>query len=557
MACIARVVPGSAITASEGPDAMRPAAPRTTDSGGARLEQDSEQVGEAPVAAGRAGAPDAPVAHVRLFAVEERPFEVGDALSAATRLALGFDGADPLLPTSRLAPAGELARGERADELLAALDDGRHGRVELVLETRARLADVPGGVGLFVEARAIEVPAEPDNFLGEYPSLGAVPRSVGLHVARGGAPKASHSESGAQPRSAERGFELALSLEGLVRPQLRGFALEPLPGERPPGAQRPERERLLLRDPPRLGEPLAVVVDSPFEGGAAAAWVAWIELGPSSAGDDVGDQACWTVPQSPSAEPARDPSTPSSADSELDFESGSGSGSYAGADLQPGTAAELARLADAADPRAALVFVARPASDQDPSLAVDLALFAELELIREVLVAAAGAFAALPDPSTNGRQDAQGATSDPLSPPERAWIVERAAFVQLARMQLEAGLEPALEAALLRHTGEAGRYPSTVDSLARQSANRAAFERALVEENAIFLRDRNPAARVRAYDWLAERGAAPAGYDPLGIDAERNAALAAAAQTDPDDEEDADGAAQPAENAAGDDGGGR
>src|SRR5205085_577045 len=44
-------------------------------------------------------------------------------------------------------------------------------------------------------------------------------------------------------------------------------------------------------------------------------------------------------------------------------------------------------------------------------------------------------------------------------------------------------------------------------------------------ENRIALEDSAPAARVRAYDYLASRVKAPAGYDPLGAPRERRAAL--------------------------------
>ena len=47
----------------------------------------------------------------------------------------------------------------------------------------------------------------------------------------------------------------------------------------------------------------------------------------------------------------------------------------------------------------------------------------------------------------------------------------------------------------------------------------------LLAENFIQLEDSSPAARVRACDWLAARGIAPAGYDPLGPPKARREAL--------------------------------
>jgi hypothetical protein len=41
----------------------------------------------------------------------------------------------------------------------------------------------------------------------------------------------------------------------------------------------------------------------------------------------------------------------------------------------------------------------------------------------------------------------------------------------------------------------------------------------------VYLEDASPAARVRAYDWLNGKNLAPAGYDPLGSNKDRRAAL--------------------------------
>jgi hypothetical protein len=54
----------------------------------------------------------------------------------------------------------------------------------------------------------------------------------------------------------------------------------------------------------------------------------------------------------------------------------------------------------------------------------------------------------------------------------------------------------------------------------------------LTAENRILLEDASPASRLRAYDWLAVRGLAPAGFDPFGSLAERRAALLAAAEAE-------------------------
>ena len=47
----------------------------------------------------------------------------------------------------------------------------------------------------------------------------------------------------------------------------------------------------------------------------------------------------------------------------------------------------------------------------------------------------------------------------------------------------------------------------------------------------MYLEDSSPSARVRAYDWLAARGRAPQGYEPLGPARERRRALDAALES--------------------------
>jgi hypothetical protein len=44
-------------------------------------------------------------------------------------------------------------------------------------------------------------------------------------------------------------------------------------------------------------------------------------------------------------------------------------------------------------------------------------------------------------------------------------------------------------------------------------------------ENLVALEDSSPAARVRAFDWLAARAKAPRDFDPLGPAGQRRAAL--------------------------------
>lgn len=110
-------------------------------------------------------------------------------------------------------------------------------------------------------------------------------------------------------------------------------------------------------------------------------------------------------------------------------------------------------------------------------------------------------------------------------PAELAWRLEHAAWQFAAKRLAEDRLDVAVEGLLLRHAGEAGHFPSSIEDALGASADLPALARKFEEENRIFLEDSNPAARVRAFDWLQLRGLAPAGYDPLASGAARRAAL--------------------------------
>jgi hypothetical protein len=76
-------------------------------------------------------------------------------------------------------------------------------------------------------------------------------------------------------------------------------------------------------------------------------------------------------------------------------------------------------------------------------------------------------------------------------------------------------LPDVLSALVLRHGGEAGHYPSSLEDAARNSIDVHTFDKRLLQENRLFLEDASPAARVRAFDWLQRRDHAPPDWDPL------------------------------------------
>lgn len=169
-------------------------------------------------------------------------------------------------------------------------------------------------------------------------------------------------------------------------------------------------------------------------------------------------------------------------------------------------------LEGASPERQALLFLA-DASGSD--LALDLALVATDDTLFEYQVAMRKVL-----------------VSDEASAADTAafgWIFERASWTWLAKHLADETHEPApeLRAMMLRRAGEAGSSPDVVLELIEGAHGLADLERLLVEENRILLEDGRPAARVRAYDWLALRESAPPEFDPLAPRAERRAVLKA------------------------------
>jgi hypothetical protein len=158
--------------------------------------------------------------------------------------------------------------------------------------------------------------------------------------------------------------------------------------------------------------------------------------------------------------------------------------------------------------RSALAFLAKSSG---APLAESLALVAEAEPLRqyvERVIKACG-----------------GARALSRASPALGWKLESTAYLFLADVSLQDVIPPELAALLVRHAGEAGRYPDELESAVASSRDLAALQAQFVAQNRYALQDDRPASRVRAFDWLSPRGLAPAGYDPLGSERARHAAL--------------------------------
>lgn len=174
----------------------------------------------------------------------------------------------------------------------------------------------------------------------------------------------------------------------------------------------------------------------------------------------------------------------------------------------------LRALADPALRRAALFHLADAGGAR---LAADLALLGDDGRLAECA-------AAVLDGRDEFRDDAPDSA-------RLCWSLEVAAARAL--LSPTAARSAELEALLLARAGELARFPDLLGACVESSVDLADFEVRLERENRQFLEDSDPAARVRAHDWLAARGVACPGYDPLGPRAERRAALAAWSQEAP------------------------
>jgi hypothetical protein len=177
------------------------------------------------------------------------------------------------------------------------------------------------------------------------------------------------------------------------------------------------------------------------------------------------------------------------------------------ADVRAGAFAVLARADDEPARRAALLYLA---DRTDSPAAADVALVADGSTLAALSQAIAQA-ATKTDPAL--------AAADP------GWLVDRTTLALLSERLSTEALSPELTASLVRRAGDLARRPDGLAELLKAATNTKDLENRIEAENLIALEDSSPTARVRAYDYLASRGKAPAGYDPLSPAKARRAAL--------------------------------
>lgn len=292
----------------------------------------------------------------------------------------------------------------------------------------------------------------------------------------------------AEPGSAE----LALVFEGRV---LAHVAAEEAEKTRNPEPVL-EREHLVLAGDPIAGdEPFRVFLPAPsrrFPSGGFEIEIARTSPAP-------GDELATVLERGRSAlflsiARSRGASSPVTGEEGFHFESGSA----------------LPALEDPKLRRGALAFLAQMSG---ASLAGDLAIDAGPEALASFAPALA--------------ERLRGKSGGERGPASLGWALESCAYGWLAARALDEKHPPApeLQALLLVHAGELGRFPDMLRDAVQECDGLAALERRLVEENRIFLEDSDPGSRLRAFEWLRDRGAAPEAFDPLAPAAERRAAL--------------------------------
>ena len=106
-----------------------------------------------------------------------------------------------------------------------------------------------------------------------------------------------------------------------------------------------------------------------------------------------------------------------------------------------------------------------------------------------------------------------------------AWSLERSALALLQRDLARGELPPEFTALLLRWTGDVGRAPGVLEASIARARNLREFQDTILNENRIALEDPDPAARVRAFDWLSMNGFEVTGFDPLDDRRARRQAL--------------------------------
>lgn len=448
---------------------------------------------ETPTAANPASLPDpatTPILHGELYLLAALPKEGPGVTPLQEEIQFI---ADPEKTALARGPSRLTLRGMRLSgpEGAALVDLWRRGADGDALRVADERRPLPRATACSILAQRAEGVDDPDDFLGERVSTGSVDKRFGAAV---------------ELRASEDAARVTLDLLETVRPTARERAESAAAGDGGEESDRyvalelrHEMVRLAATVAPG-GDPLVVVLPSPFRdeargGRPALACAIVVELFPApKEGDEAAAHAdavakVWKEAQTQ----AEDVASRTALRAPEDV-------------VVLALRRALETLVPEASSRATVVYMT---TATDASFAADLALVAsDAELtawLHEIV-----------DPP----HDPPGATAAAFG-----WYVERSAWRHVIAQMLGGDLPPEIEAMVLRHAGAVGRLATTLEELVDASGDVASLEREFVAENRAALADSSAASRVRGFDWLATRGLAPAGFDPLASAEARRTAL--------------------------------
>jgi len=435
---------------------------------------------------------------VTLFALEDFRRDALQPLATSARLIAPARGASAFAASMAHVAGARTGTLEDAGTFLAGVEGGDLGRSAKLAQLRGALpagataafhADGPATRG-GSPSRRIEIQVHRPPPVADPQAAGAGGIEVALIVE---AMAIVQDE-----RDAERAADAAKDAGGRDEAGDEGRPAAPPPTLPSPPSPVLQREMVLL-DPRPAAERdhLAILFPSPFEPDRIRALLAVIEIAPppaAGAPDEaehadafahcVADLEASAAKAKESADPPPPVERP----------------------VGPALAGALAGLSFAPQARAALAFLAETTGAR---------------LTEDVVLSAPEPFVA------RLAGDVRKATADVKTPegPALALILERTTIAVLADLMANNELPTAIEGIPAIHAGEAGRSGSILQEAAAGARSIDDLRERFVRENILSLEDSSPAARMRAYDWLAARGKAPAGYDPLGTDKDRRAAL--------------------------------
>jgi len=269
------------------------------------------------------------------------------------------------------------------------------------------------------------------------------------------------------------------------------------PNSQPPAPQLQDERIILDPIPIGTGQAVALIVPAKVGGSSTRSFLVFIDVVGSPL--TVGDEAADTTRRLVDASVKSIASRPSQYPGEVD--------------LTPGILTALASAGEISSNQAALAYAA---TQTKAAIAIDFVLSAsrqELEAFHHLLQAV---LESAPKPAPV------------LSTEILGWIIDLKALEAMVDLQSKNQLSAELATVLTIHAGEAGRSPGSMSDVMKGVRSKDDLHARLQAENLLFLEDSQPASRVRAFDWLASRGLAPANFDPLGRPRARRLALEAA-----------------------------